>query len=73
MANDPMDCREQGKDKAGLQTVSPEEKERLLAELESLLDKLLPPLAGEAEPAVGRDPDWSFSNFSFGLGIDPNG
>ena len=71
MANDPMDCREQGKDKAGLQAVSREEKERLLAELESLLDKLLPPLAREGEPAVGRDPDWSFS--SLGLGIDPNG
>lgn len=62
MASDEKDGLKQGK------TVSLDEKERLLAELEDFLDQL-----ALGEESVGRDPDWSFSNFSFGLGIDPNG
>ena len=68
MEKDEKDCLEQGKAKAGLQTASLDEKERLLAELQDLLDQL-----AQGGESLERDPDWSFSNFSFGLGIDPNG
>ncbi len=66
MAKDEKNCLEQGQANAGLQPVSlDDEKERLLAEARELLDRLAQ--GGEC------DPDRSFRNFSFGLGIDPNG
>ena len=68
MAEGEKDCLGQGKAKAGVQTISLEEKERLLAELRDLVDQL-----AQGEGSVRGDSDRSFSNFSFGLGIDPNG
>ncbi len=50
------------------QALSLEEKERLLDEMQKTLDRW-----AQGGGAAKCDPDSSFSNFSFGLGIDPNG
>ena len=68
MVEDEKDCLEQGKAKVGFQTISLEEKDRLLEEMRRILDRL-----AQGGEAARCDPDWSFSNLSFGLGIDPNG
>lgn len=68
MAEDEKDGLEQGKNKAGLPALSPAERDRLLGEMQKILDRLTQG-GGDAR----CDPDGSLSYFSFGLGIDPNG
>ena len=68
MVEDGKDGLEEGKKKAGLPALSLEEKERILGEMQKILDRFALQGGGDAR----CDPDGR-SYFSFGLGIDPNG
>ena len=67
MVENEKDGLEEGKNKAGLPALSLEEKERVLGEMQKILDQFAQG-GGDAR----CDPDGR-SYFSFGLGIDPNG
>lgn len=67
MVEDGKDGLEEGKNKAGRQALSLEEKERILGEMQKILDRF-----AQGGGVARCDPDGR-SYFSFGLGIDPNG